>query len=91
MENFFHLIILGSLLFLLSTTFFRNTFGDKTSAKELAIKANVPIIRGSDTAFSTPEEAKAWINEASNPITYPGENFLHGILKLLIKERIFLF
>ena len=46
-----------------------NTFGDKTSAKELAIKANVPIITGSDDAFSTPSEAEEWIN--SNPITYP--------------------
>mmetsp|Transcript_20373 Transcript_20373/g.44244 ORF Transcript_20373/g.44244 Transcript_20373/m.44244 type:complete len:1254 (-) Transcript_20373:68-3829(-) len=48
-----------------------NTFGDKTSAKELAIKANVPTITGSDTAFSTPSEAEAWISDPSNPITYP--------------------
>ncbi len=85
------------------------TFGDKTSAKELAIKgslhhivvihhsdifsvellfiesafrqihhrlpnvipANVPIITGSDSAFSTPGEAEAWINDPNNPITYP--------------------
>jgi len=48
-----------------------NTFGDKTSAKELAIKANVPIITGSDSTFSTPSEAKEWIEDPNNPITYP--------------------
>jgi len=46
-----------------------NTFGDKTSAKELAIKAGVPVIVGSDDAFATPAQAEAWIN--SSPITYP--------------------
>ena len=48
-----------------------NTFGDKTSAKELAIKAKVPVIVGSDAAFSVPDEAKAWIEDPSNSITYP--------------------
>ena len=50
---------------------FSNTFGDKTSAKNLAIKAKVPVIVGSDDAFSTPSEAEAWINHSSNSITYP--------------------
>jgi pyruvate carboxylase len=31
----------------------------------------VPIINGSDCAFSTPAEAEAWINDPANPITYP--------------------
>jgi pyruvate carboxylase len=31
----------------------------------------VPIITGSDCAFSTPGEAKAWISDPNNPITYP--------------------
>src|SRR5210317_1793775 len=48
-----------------------HTTGDKTSAKELAIKANVPIITGSDSTFSTPSDAKEWIEDPSNPITYP--------------------
>lgn len=47
-----------------------NTFGDKVSAKNLAIRASVPIILGSDDAFSTPSEASEWV--ASNPaLTYP--------------------
>ena len=54
---------------LLRTKQHSNTFGDKTSAKELAIKAKVPIINGSDDAFSTPSEAEEWINSSS--ITYP--------------------
>ena len=48
---------------------YSNTFGDKTSAKNLAIKAKVSIINGSDDAFSTPSEAEAWIESAD--INYP--------------------
>jgi biotin carboxylase len=55
----------------LLTLYLMHTTGDKTSAKELAIKANVPIITGSDSTFSTPSEAKEWIEDPSNPITYP--------------------
>ena len=44
---------------------------DKTSAKNLAIKTKVPVVVGSDDEFSTHSEAEAWINEPSNPITYP--------------------
>lgn len=49
----------------------RNTFGDKTSAKNLAIATRVPVVVGSDDAFATPSEAEAWINDPANPITYP--------------------
>ena len=38
------------------------------------MKTKVPIISGSDDAFSTPSEAEAWINDPSNPITYPGKS-----------------
>ena len=31
----------------------------------------MPIINGSDCAFNTPGEAEAWINDPTNPITYP--------------------
>lgn len=31
----------------------------------------MPIITGSDAAFSTPSEAEAWISDPANPITYP--------------------
>ncbi|KAL3769023.1 LOW QUALITY PROTEIN: hypothetical protein ACHAWO_006789 [Cyclotella atomus] len=48
-----------------------NTFGDKTSAKNLAIATQVPVVIGSDDAFATPAEAEAWINDPANPITYP--------------------
>jgi pyruvate carboxylase len=49
----------------------RNTFGDKTSAKNLAMATQVPVVIGSDDAFATPAEAEAWINDPANPITYP--------------------
>ena len=43
-------------------------FGDKTSAKELAIAMDVPVIAGSDDAFPTWMDAKEWIRENT---TYP--------------------
>ena len=43
-------------------------FGDKTSAKELAIAMKVPVIAGSDDAFPSWVEAKDWIRANS---TYP--------------------
>jgi biotin carboxylase len=43
-------------------------FGNKTTAKDLAIAMNVPVIAGSDTAFPSWEEAKVWIRENT---TYP--------------------
>ena len=38
-------------------------FGDKTTAKEMAIAANVPVIAGSDDAFPSWVEARDWIKE----------------------------
>lgn len=38
-------------------------FGDKTTAKELAISMKVPVIAGSDNAFPSWEAARDWIRE----------------------------
>lgn len=43
-------------------------FGDKTSAKEIAIRMNVPVIAGSDNAFANWQEVRDWIAENT---TYP--------------------
>lgn len=60
-----------SRILIIQTRIARNTFGDKTSAKNLAIASKVPVVIGSDEAFATPAEAEAWINDPSNPITFP--------------------
>ncbi len=43
-------------------------FGDKTSARELAIKMNVPVVPGTDGPVSTFEEARAFIDSG---VGYP--------------------
>lgn len=43
-------------------------FGDKTAAKEIAIKNDIPVIAGSDDAFPSWVEAREWINSNT---TYP--------------------
>ena len=43
-------------------------FGDKTEARELAKKWNVPIVPGTEAAVSTVEEAKAFCAEIGYPV-----------------------
>ena len=46
-------------------------FGDKTTAKEMAIAQGVPVIAGSDDAFASVEEARKWIEDPANNCEYP--------------------
>ena len=46
-------------------------FGDKTMARELAISNKVPVVPGSDEAFSTVAEARAYIENPDNKCSYP--------------------
>lgn len=47
------------------------TFGDKTLARECAIKAHVPVMPGSDDAFATVNDARLFINDPANRCGYP--------------------
>ena len=46
-------------------------FGDKTSARKVAIRNNVPVVAGSKDAFPTAEEAGKWIDDPVNQCHYP--------------------
>ncbi|GMH87623.1 hypothetical protein TrVE_jg2633 [Triparma verrucosa] len=46
-------------------------FGDKTSARELAIASNVPVVPGTDDAVASAEEARKYIEGGDDPIGYP--------------------
>lgn len=48
-----------------------DAFGDKTMAREIAIANNVPVVPGSDDAFSTAAEARAYIENPANNCSYP--------------------
>lgn len=43
-------------------------FGDKASAKDAAIAADVPVIAGGDTAYTDPTEIRAIIEKVSLPV-----------------------
>ena len=46
-------------------------FGDKTTARELAIAMKVPVIAGSDDAFASADDARKWIEDPANNCEYP--------------------
>jgi pyruvate carboxylase len=48
-----------------------NSFGNKATARNLAIEANVPVVPGSDHAFATVQAAKEWIEDPVNKCSYP--------------------
>jgi pyruvate carboxylase len=48
-----------------------NIFGDKTLAREHAIAANVPVVPGSDDAFATVPDARAFIEDPKYNCSYP--------------------
>lgn len=48
-----------------------NTFGDKTSARELAIQMKVPVVPGSEDAFATVQDARDYIENPANNCSYP--------------------
>ena len=45
-----------------------NTFADKTSARNAAIAAGVPVVPGTDDAVTTPEEAVAFVESVGLPV-----------------------
>ena len=47
------------------------TFGDKTSARNIAVQAQVPVLPGSKQAFATFQEASQWISDPNNNCNYP--------------------
>lgn len=46
-------------------------FGNKATARNRAIAANVPVVPGSDNAFASIQAAKEWIEDPANKCSYP--------------------
>lgn len=46
-------------------------FGNKATARKMAIQAKVPVVPGSEEAFATVAQAREWIADASNNCSYP--------------------
>jgi pyruvate carboxylase len=47
------------------------TFGDKTTARNMAVANGVPVMPGSDQAFATWQDAEAWVADPTNKCHYP--------------------
>jgi pyruvate carboxylase len=46
-------------------------FGNKATARNMAIAAEVPVVPGSEEAFATVQAAKEWIEDPANKCSYP--------------------
>lgn len=48
-----------------------NNFGNKATARNMAIAAGVPVVPGSEEAFATAQAAREWIEDPANKCSYP--------------------
>jgi pyruvate carboxylase len=46
-------------------------FGNKAMARHIAVSSKVPVVPGSEEAFATVNEARAWISDPANKCSYP--------------------
>jgi pyruvate carboxylase len=46
-------------------------FGNKATARHMAVAAKVPVVPGSEEAFVTVQEAREWIADPANNCSYP--------------------
>ena len=46
-------------------------FGNKATARNMAVAANVPVVPGSEQAFATVQKAREWIADPANNCDYP--------------------
>lgn len=48
-----------------------NTFGNKATARNVAVENGVPVVPGSEQAFATVQAARDWIDDPKNNCDYP--------------------
>jgi len=70
-EGFAHALEAKGITFVGPTVQNLQTFGDKTAARRVAVKNNVPCVPGSKDAFPTSDEVRAWVNDPANNCDYP--------------------
>lgn len=70
-ENFAKALDDKGIIFVGPTVKNLQMFGDKTEARNIAIRNNVPVVAGSKEAFESAEQARLWIADPSNNCNYP--------------------
>jgi len=70
-EHFAEALRENGIVFVGPTVENLSSFGNKATARNLAIAANVPVVPGSETAFATVQAAREWIENPANNCSYP--------------------
>jgi pyruvate carboxylase len=70
-ENFAAALEKAGIVFVGPTVQNLNAFGNKATARNIAIECGVPVVPGSEQAFATVHDARAWINDPANNCDYP--------------------
>lgn len=70
-ENFANALTEAGITFVGPTVANLTTFGNKATARQVAVNCNVPVVAGSEEAFATVQAAKDWIDDPVNKCSYP--------------------
>lgn len=70
-ENFARALEAKGITFVGPTVENLNNFGNKATARNMAIAAKVPVVPGSEEAFESVQDAKDWIEDPVNKCSYP--------------------
>ena len=70
-EKFADALTQAGITFVGPTVSNLTTFGNKATARNVAVKNGVPVVPGSEEAFATVQEAREWIDDPANKCDYP--------------------
>lgn len=70
-ENFANALSEAGITFVGPTVSNLTTFGNKATARNVAVECGVPVVPGSEEAFATVQAAREWIEDPVNKCDYP--------------------
>jgi pyruvate carboxylase len=70
-ENFAKKLEANGVVFVGPTVENLNSFGNKATARNMAVASKVPVVPGSEEAFATVQAAREWIADPANKCSYP--------------------
>lgn len=70
-EGFAHALSEAGITFVGPTVKNLNSFGNKATARNIAVTNGVPVVPGSEEAFATVQAAREWIEDPKNKCNYP--------------------
>jgi len=70
-EHFAEALTQAGITFVGPTVSNLTTFGNKATARKVAVDCDVPVVPGSQEAFATVQAAREWIEDPANKCDYP--------------------